>query len=333
MNKFAVVIPYYGTFKPSITLFLESCIRNKNIDWFFFTDCSIPKSIQLTSNIKWYETDLQFIKDLFKNQLKREVVLERPYKLCDLKPFYGLIFQDYLLEYEYWGFGDTDVIYGNLYEYLIKINYKSYDKINWMGHLCFVRNTDVCNDSVFTQVDGTISAEDILLSEYNIGFDERDYNLKFLANGLKIYQGKWAADIDIYYWRMRCVDWKTLCLILSTKGIKWTPRNYSKQMFISSKGRIYRVYLKYRKVHFEEFAYIHYRKEVPIKLSNVKESSFIITREGFEVLDYSQSELYDYNLALKLINKYNNQENYIQEMICFLYHYKNKIIRKHKDKV
>ena len=50
-------------------------------------------------------------------------------------------------------------------------------------------------------------------------------------------------------------------------------------MFILSEGRIYRVYLKYRKVHFEEFAYIHYRKEVPIKLNNVKDSNFIITRE------------------------------------------------------
>ena len=37
-----------------------------------------------------------------------------PYKLCDLKSFYGKLFEDELRDYEYWGYGDCDVVYGKL---------------------------------------------------------------------------------------------------------------------------------------------------------------------------------------------------------------------------
>lgn len=39
-----------------------------------------------------------------------------PMKLCDLKPFYGIIHRDLLEKnnYEWWGFGDIDVAYGDL---------------------------------------------------------------------------------------------------------------------------------------------------------------------------------------------------------------------------
>jgi hypothetical protein len=118
MNRFAIIIPYFGKFKPSISLFLESCNRNPDVDWHIFTDCPVPENVELKENIKWHAATLDYVSGLIREKLGWTVSLTRPYKLCDLKPFYGLLFEEYLTGYEYWGFGDTDVIYGHLTKYL-----------------------------------------------------------------------------------------------------------------------------------------------------------------------------------------------------------------------
>lgn len=330
MNRFAVIIPYFGQFKPSIKLFLASCNRNPDVDWFIFTDCAIPEGVQLECNIHWILTTLADVRAMAEQKLGRKVLLTRAYKLCDLKPFYGLIFSDYLSEYEYWAFGDVDVIYGRLTKYLEKIHYSEFDKINWMGHLCLIRNTDRCNRGVFTETEGTVSAETVFNSENNIGFDERDYNLKCIANNMKIYSGKWAADIDIFYWRMRCVDLKTFHLLLDTKEIPWAPRNYKKQIFTVIDGITYRIFLARRRVCFEEFAYIHFRKEVPLPAEDITTDGFIITREGFVAVNFTREEWRNYELTRAMIEKYNNQENPLQELHCFLVHYIRKITGRRK---
>lgn len=330
MNKFAVIIPYFGIFKPSIVLYLESCNRNPDVDFHIFTDCETPENIKLNRNIKWISSSLSDVELLIQKKIGFDIRLEKAYKLCDIKPFYGLIFADYLNNYEYWGFGDTDVIYGNLTSFLYRINYNAWDKINWMGHLCFVRNQSWCNNAVLSDVEGTISAKEVLCSIQNLGFDERDYNKKCISAGMKIYTQKWAADIDIYYWRMRCVDLKTFHILLKTKDLKYAPKNYAKQIFVLLNGTVYRIFIKHGQVHFEEFSYIHFRREVPIYLDNIHQSSFIISRDGFHNLPYSKSELTNINCALKLINKYNCQENSLQELYSFL-HYMKRSYNKIKD--
>ena len=318
MKKFAVIIPYFGQFKPSVSLFLESCKHNPDIDWFIFTDCPVPEKVVLSENIKWHKFTLAEFNCLASEKLKHNIALERPYKLCDMKPFYGNIFSDYISSYEYWGFGDMDVIYGNVTDYLQKIQYFKYDKINWMGHLCFIRNNEICNTVVLADIDNTAYWKDVVSTANNIGFDERDYNTKFLSKGLKIYNGKWAADIDIFYWRMRCVDKKTLHLLLDTREINYAPKNHSYQIFAVLNGHTYRVYLKNKRVYHEEFAYIHFRKEVPLLIDSSCKNYFI-TRDGFIKIDDKHSKLSDYDVVKKYIEKYNLQENRKQEFINFVY--------------
>lgn len=324
MNKFAVVIPYFGCFKPSISLFLESCNRNNEIDWFIFTDCTEPQNVKLNDNIHWKRTTLENVRKLGEKKLKTKIRLNKAYKLCDLKPFYGLIFEDYLTNYEYWGYGDVDVINGRIFYHLNQIDYGKYDKINWMGHLCFVKNNDFCKKIFLKNTNDTINYLKVLNSENNLGFDERDYNILFLKNNLKIYTGYFAADIDVFYWRMRCVDKKTYHYLLNTKNIKYAPRNYSKQIFVLLDGIVYRIYLKHKKIYKEEFAYIHFRKEVPINFCDYKKDTYLITREGF--IDVENKDVFnDYDSMLSLIKKYNNQENYLQELHCFVHYYLRKL--------
>lgn len=321
MNRFAVIIPYFGRFKPSMALFLNSCNRNPEIDWFVFTDCPIPDQVALGKNIRWIPATLKDIHRMAEEKLNMPVRLDRVYKLCDLKAFYGIVFEDYLSGYEYWGFGDVDVIYGQLFRYLERMNYAAYDKINWMGHLCFVRNTPSCTWAALMHLDGTIDAEDVLNREDNVGFDERDYNLKCLASGMKIHTGNWAADIDIHYWRMRCADLRTFHQLLGTKDIHEAPKNYARQIFALVDGGVYRLYIRKHTVYFDEFAYIHFRKEVPICFEQLDNKTFLFSREGFIPVEGGRKALEDTHTLLPLIKRYNNQENTLQELHCFLHYY------------
>ena len=282
MDRFAIIIPYFGKFRPSINLFLESCRRNPQIDWLFYTDCPWPSAEPMPANIRWTASTLEATKALAERKLNAPVNLTRPYKLCDLKVFYGKIFEDDLSEYTWWGFGDTDIIYGDIRGFLDKINYDSWDKINCWGHLTLLRNNPECVEAYKTVLPGAIDWKDVLASETNVGYDERDYNPKFLSAGKTIYEGLWSADIDIFYKRMRCVDVKTIRCFCKLKIPRFAPRNYAYQVFASVAGKTYRFYLAAdRKVCREEFAYIHFREEAGSYLTDIKEDTFIISRHGF----------------------------------------------------
>ena len=42
--------------------------------------------------------------------------LSTGHKLCDFKPMYGVLFAEELKDYDYWAFGDCDVMYGRQFD-------------------------------------------------------------------------------------------------------------------------------------------------------------------------------------------------------------------------
>ena len=55
-------------------------------------------------------------KALAERKLGTFVNLQAGYKLCDLKPMTGVLFEDWLKGYDYWAFGDCDVMYGRQFD-------------------------------------------------------------------------------------------------------------------------------------------------------------------------------------------------------------------------
>lgn len=72
-------------------------------------------------------------------------MLETPYKLCDYRPMYGLIFEDYLNGYQYWGHCDNDLIFGCITNFVSDEQLERYDRIFTRGHLTIYRNIDEVN--------------------------------------------------------------------------------------------------------------------------------------------------------------------------------------------
>lgn len=128
--KCCFIVQYYGELPVWFPLFLKSCEYNQEIDWLFFVDREFVG--HTPTNVKFHLQPPTEFQKLCRNKLGCEVELlcykgrteEKLgyYKLCDFRPMYGLIFQDYLNEYDYWGWCDVDMIFGNIQDFINEVS-------------------------------------------------------------------------------------------------------------------------------------------------------------------------------------------------------------------
>jgi len=149
-NKFKIriIIPYWGKWPAWFHYFLYSCKFNPEIDWLFFSDCG-PLPLQ-NKNLELIKMSLQEFNLLATRKLQLPIAINHPYKICDFKPAYGKIFEDYLSNYEFWGYGDVDMIYGNIKAFITNKILNDFDIITFHktfmpGHLCLLRNKEFVN--------------------------------------------------------------------------------------------------------------------------------------------------------------------------------------------
>lgn len=142
--KIAIIIPYFGSWPSYFNIFLKGCEHNKWLDIIFLTDCIIPQVHK--ENLTFIPYTLKKLNDLVNNKLKGKFSISNAYKLCDFRPCYGLIFEDYLLDYDYWGYGDIDLIYGDLEPFIKSRIADGYDVLSSRseiisGSLSLFKNT------------------------------------------------------------------------------------------------------------------------------------------------------------------------------------------------
>ena len=127
-NKIVILICYFGKFPWFFQYFLYSCSYNKEIDFLIFTDN--PKEDQAPGNVKFIYTTIEDIKIRASEKLGFKVNIDFPYKLCDFKPAYGLIFSEYIKQYTFWGQSDIDIIYGDIRYFMTDDFLNKYDYIS-----------------------------------------------------------------------------------------------------------------------------------------------------------------------------------------------------------
>lgn len=108
----AFILPYFGKWPEWIDLYFLSCEANPFIDFYIFTDC--PPPTRKKSNITFIPISFEEYCKKVSRKLHIRFAPANPYKLCDLKPFYGAIHEDLVSRYAYWAFGDCDLIYGDM---------------------------------------------------------------------------------------------------------------------------------------------------------------------------------------------------------------------------
>jgi len=137
-----LLIPYFGEWPEWINLYLETCKWNPTIDWLFFTDCGEPEN--RCDNVRYVHISLDDFEAFASCRLGVNLRLRDPYKICDLRPAFGLIFKDHIRGYDYFGFGDIDVVYGAVRKFVtdavLQRDIISFHRERLSGHFCLFRN-------------------------------------------------------------------------------------------------------------------------------------------------------------------------------------------------
>ena len=94
MNKCCFIIPYFGKLPKTFPIFLKSCAKNPEFNWLIFTNDDTAFDYPL--NVSVVHMTLDELSSLADKKLGFKVALDKAYKLCDFKPAYGFIFEDYI---------------------------------------------------------------------------------------------------------------------------------------------------------------------------------------------------------------------------------------------
>jgi hypothetical protein len=137
-----VIVPYFGRWPEWFPLTLASCRANPTIDWVFYTDCPPPD--RPPPNTRFVATTLADYAARVRDRLGVAFAPADAYKLCDVRPAFGEIHRDAIAGYDCFGFGDIDVIYGDLRRFLTDAVLAS-DVVathrHISGHFTLLRNT------------------------------------------------------------------------------------------------------------------------------------------------------------------------------------------------
>lgn len=173
-NKIAIIIPYFGKFPDWIDLYLFSCSKNPFVDFLFFTDCEIPSKTY--SNTFFYNYNYKEYCERISQTLNVKFYPKNAYKLCDVRPFYGILHKKELEDYEYWGYGDIDLIYGNLALLLNEKNLGKYELITTHADRIAGHFTVIKKDGNFSTLCYKIENwKSKLEDERGLGVDEHDF--------------------------------------------------------------------------------------------------------------------------------------------------------------
>lgn len=174
-----IIIPYFGKWPFWMPFFIESCRANPNINWLLLGDCAdledLPNNVE--QRFFAFVDYCAFVSECLGINFNPS----NPYKLCDLKPALGFIHAEDVAGYDFWGFSDLDLIYGDLRSYFSDERLRKYKVLSTherriSGHFCLLRNEPELNSLFWKIPDFVRRAED----PKNHALDEGGFSRIFL---------------------------------------------------------------------------------------------------------------------------------------------------------
>ena len=216
MKSIVLIVPYMGSWPLWFEAHLVSIAQNPTIDWLFITDCETPSAYP--ENVQFVTSSLPELKLRIRDTLGVDVPLT-PRKLCDVRPAFGRLFQQYIQDYDFWGFCDLDIIWGDIRKFVTGALLEEYHIISSRrnsisGHFTLFRNAPITN-TLYIQIP---AYSNLLLEKKLMRVDEEAFTvvlknlLKQATPGLKIYwntylmnqtQGKAQQEyyLDKWLWK------------------------------------------------------------------------------------------------------------------------------------
>jgi hypothetical protein len=258
--KIAIIVTWFGTLPPYFDAWYISAKYNKTIDFLFFTDCKVPEC----ENIHVFNMSLDETISLFERKLNRKISITNSYKFCDCRPFFGQTYEDYLDGYDFWGYCDIDLVFGDIRQFITDEKLDQYDRFYQYGHLSLFRNNSIMNH-LYDLPGGIYSYKEIFQGKAKTTPEEH-YGINRICdmNNIPWYTNIDFADFNIWYTPRLEAD----------HGIN----NYPDQIFIWHSGKAYMLYRENNAIHKKEFVYMHWQKRKPniVSKEDMNEDSYLV---------------------------------------------------------
>lgn len=195
------------------------------------------------------------------------IKINNAYKFCDLRPFFGIAYQEYISEYDFWGYCDIDLVFGDIRKFLTDKVLDKYERFYEWGHLSVFKNIDRMNH-LYDLSGGIYSKDEIFRGIVKTTPEEyHGINRICKLNNIKWYTKPDYADFVVYY---------------SDLQLWHGYNNYEQQVFYWENGHVYRAGICENTVKTDEFVYLHWQKRKPIPDDDTYNSeSFYITSGQF----------------------------------------------------
>lgn len=332
MKKCCFIIPYFGSLPNYFQLFLKSCEYNPDFNWLLFTNDKTP--YDYPDNFRKISISFSELRSLIQSKFDFPISLERPYKLCDYKPAYGYIFEEYLKDYKCWGHCDIDTLMGKISDYVTDEMLNTYDKLFCMGHFIVYKNTYENNRMFMSEYNGNYLYKRVFSNPEILVFDEElknrnNINQIFIQSGKKVFQEDYSLNIFIFCKQFLRVKFCGVENGYRNAYFVETPRS---SVCVWSEGKIYRYVKEDNDLVCEEYMYMHLQKrqmsyhksvinakyihilpnafrslkKLPINLfdlKNIKKSTICFHMNRLKMNGYKKRFIKKLNRILKLFSK------------------------------
>jgi len=269
--KACFVVCWFGKLPDYLPVWLKTCKFNKEFDFLVLTD---DMTYESSENVYFIHFDQ---KEFIRRAIERiggKINFTHAYRLCDYRPMFGLIFKEELVKYDYWGYCDTDLVFGSISDFCSYEVLNKYEAIFNGGHFTLIRNCPTMNN-LFKRKGAIFSYRIVTSHDAIFAFDE--------TTGIQLIAK--AAGINALY-EIPYIEADAKYTQITSRFEKNNP---SYQAYYWEKGHLYRVKIDKGDSYYQEVSYIHLQKrKIEILDSAVTQiDSFWIKPQGFASKTYT----------------------------------------------
>ena len=231
------------------------------------SDCCFDE-FDLPSNVDLVNMPFDELKEKIQSKFDFKISLNNYGRISQFRPALAYIFPEIVEGYDYWGFIECDLIYGDIRHFITDNVLESHDKIFKLGHFQIFRNNDSMNTLFMRKYPNALDyrfafSKDILFFEELIGMQ----NIADAAN-CKTYENNIFADV------------RSGELMFNTSTYGYNDEKYAGEcLFEYTKGKLYKVTYD-KKICRTEILYAHLQKR-DMEISTTNTAEYLIVPNRF----------------------------------------------------
>ena len=272
-SRIIVIQPYFGKLPPTFRIWYASCQANRSIDWLVATDADTT-SLPPAPNIRIVKMDFAQMQRRVQACFDFPICLDRPYKLCDFRVFYDRIWQEFVQGYDFWGYCDCDLVFGDIRKFARESILERSEKFLGHGHFSLLRSEAPHLRQVIEscKAKGRYDYKHVLSTPSMYALEEFDHY------GVSYQYQKDHPDLfhSGYHQKWRIFDDLDPQVDHFTDPVKDARFDARGVLYQYENGRLERVFMENGEIKKEETLYAHFMKRRMKDLSDSTSSCTIV---------------------------------------------------------